>query len=223
MASLTLAGDFHQGANPLMEVVNVFLVFLAHEGSDGESCLVHLIHMARILHGLAKDGLDLLQNGLRNTAGTEHAAGGGRNNVRKAQFGSGGDIGHKLRSLGVHHHQDTERIPLHLAGNVADVAEGHVHLPPQYRGEDLGAPIKMNDPKIHLGRFFQHQDGQVVIAEYPRCGGPDFAGALAGVFQQVFQGLVRAVALRPDDPRIDDLVDDENQGIQVKGRLAYPR
>jgi len=50
----------------------------------------------------------------------------------------------------------------------------------------------------------------------PRGGGPDFSGALPGVFQQVFQGLVRAVALGPDDPGIDYLVDNVNQRIQAE-------
>jgi hypothetical protein len=69
----------------------------------------------------------------------------------------------------------------------------------------------MNDPEFQVGRLFQHQDGQVVIAEYSGCGGPDFAGAFPGIVEQVFQGLVGAVALRPDDPRVDNLVDDEDR------------
>ena len=57
---LALAGDFHQGNNPLVQLVNVFLEFLAHKRLDCQARLVHLIHMLRVLHSLQEDSLNLL-------------------------------------------------------------------------------------------------------------------------------------------------------------------
>ncbi len=102
-----------------------------------------------------------------------------------------GHLGQELRALGVGDAPARGTSPdCDALEDAADIVEGHVDMAAQHAGELLRAAVEMDDAELALGRFLQHQDGEMVVAQDAGGAGAELAGVLLGRVDQVGQRLV---------------------------------